>query len=48
MFVKNKFATNMFVRMAMRGASVILHPIAADDILMTKYQVRPTSAARTA
>jgi len=31
-----------------RALPVILHPIAADDILMTKYQVRPASAARTA
>jgi hypothetical protein len=48
MFVGNKFATNMFVETAMRALPVILHPIAADDILMTKYQVRPTSAARKA
>jgi hypothetical protein len=48
MFVRNRFATNMFVKAVMRTLAVILHPIAADDILMTKYQVRPTSAARTA
>jgi hypothetical protein len=48
MFVKNKFATNMFAKAARRALPVILHQIAADDILMTKYQVRPTSAARTA
>jgi hypothetical protein len=46
MFVKNKFATNMFVETPMRALPVILHPVAADDILMTKYQVRPASAAR--
>jgi hypothetical protein len=48
MFVKNKFVTNMFVERAAGAVPVILHPIAADDILMTKYQVRPKSAARTA
>jgi hypothetical protein len=48
MFVKNKFATNMFVETAARALPATLHPIAADDILMTKYQVRPTSAGRTA
>ena len=48
MFVKNKFATNMFVEAAARALPATLHPIAADDILMTNYQVRPTSAARTA
>jgi hypothetical protein len=48
MFVKNKFATNMFVRTAPGTLPVILHLIAADDILMTNHQVRPASAARTA
>jgi hypothetical protein len=48
MFVKNKFAANMFAETTARALAAILHPIAADDILMTKYQVRPTSAARTA
>ena len=48
MFVKNKFATNMFVKTCDGTLPVILHPIAADDILMTNYQVRPASAARTA
>jgi hypothetical protein len=48
MFVKNKFAANMFVKTATGTLPVILHPIAADDILMTNYQVRPASAGQTA
>jgi hypothetical protein len=44
MFVKNKFATNMFVHIGIGALPVILHRIAADDILMTNYQVRPASA----
>jgi len=48
MFVKNKFATNVFAERVGRGCQAILHPMAADDILRTNYQVRPASAARMA
>jgi hypothetical protein len=38
MFVKNKFATNMFVEVDGQASPTILHPPAADDILMTGYR----------